>query len=154
MLLDLSPLRVSRDYRLLFFGQLVSFFGSMITFVVVPWQMYQLTRSNAMVGYIALAEFVPMVSLAFVGGALADYVDKRKMLRFTEIGQTVLTGGLVLNSMLSQPSIPVLFIIVALHAGLAARALGRHDGCDVGARDAGEVGHLGPPIRLRRTRGG
>ena len=120
MLLDLSPLRVSRDYRLLFFGQLVSFFGSMITFVVVPWQMYQLTRSNAMVGYIALAEFVPMVSLAFVGGALADYVDKRKMLRFTEIGQTVLTGGLVLNSILSQPSITVLFIIVALHAGLAA----------------------------------
>ena len=84
MLLDLSPLRVSRDYRLLFFGQLVSFFGSMMTFIVVPWQMYQLTGSSAMVGYIALAEFVPMFTLAFVGGALADYVDKRMMLRLTE----------------------------------------------------------------------
>ena len=52
MLLDLSPLRVSRDYRLLFFGQLISFFGSMMTFIVVPWQMYQLTESSAMVGYI------------------------------------------------------------------------------------------------------
>ena len=61
MFLDLSPLRVSRDYRLLFFGQLVSFFGSMMTFIVVPWQMYQLTQSSAMVGYIYLAEFVPMV---------------------------------------------------------------------------------------------
>lgn len=120
MLLDLSPLRASRDYRLLFFGQLVSFFGSMMTFIVVPWQMYQLTGSSAMVGYIALAEFVPMFTLAWVGGVLADYVDKRMMLRFTEIGQTVVTAILLLNAALDQPSIPILFVAVAIHAGLAA----------------------------------
>ena len=120
MLLDLSPLRVSRDYRLLFFGQLVSFFGSMMTFIVVPWQMYQLTQSSAMVGYIYLAEFVPMVALAFVGGALADFLDKRRMLRLTEIGQTLVTAILLLNSLLAQPRIWVLFLAVALHAGLAA----------------------------------
>ena len=62
MLLDITPLKVSRDYRLLFFGQLVSFFGSMMTFIVTPWQMYQLTGSSEMVGFIYLAEFVPMVS--------------------------------------------------------------------------------------------
>lgn len=120
MLLDLSPLRVSRDYRLLFFGQLVSFFGSMMTFIIVPWQMYQITRSNAMVGYIALAEFLPMFGLAFVGGALADYVDKRRMLRLTEIGQTLLTGILFFNALLPMPQIWILFIVVGLHAGLAA----------------------------------
>ncbi len=120
MLIDLSPLRTSRDYRLLFFGQLVSFFGSMMTFIVVPWQMFQLTGSSAMVGYIALAEFVPMVSLAFVGGALADFIDKRRMLRFTEIGQTVVTAVLILNSLLPNPQIWILFVAVALHAGLAA----------------------------------
>ena len=74
MLLDITPLRVSRDYRLLFIGQLVSFFGSMMTFIVVPWQMYELTGSSAMVGYIYLAEFVPMLVLAVIGGALADFV--------------------------------------------------------------------------------
>ena len=120
MLLDLSPLRASRDYRLLFFGQLVSFFGSMMTFIVVPWQMYQLTESSAMVGLIALAEFVPMFTLAFVGGALADYVDKRMMLRLTEIGQTFLTAILLINALLPEPQIWVLFVCVALHAGLAA----------------------------------
>ncbi len=120
MLLDLSPLKVSRDYRLLFFGQLVSFFGSMMTFIVVPWQMYQLTQSSAMVGYIYLAEFVPMVVLAFVGGALADFLDKRKMLRLTEVGQTITTSILLLNSLLPTPRIWVLFVCVALHAGLAA----------------------------------
>jgi MFS family permease len=120
MLLDLSPLKVSRDYRLLFFGQLVSFFGSMMTFIVVPWQMYQLTESSAMVGAIYFAEFVPMVCLAFVGGALADYIDKRKMLRLTEIGQTFLTAVLLINSLLPRPLVSILFISVALHAGLAA----------------------------------
>jgi len=120
MFLDLSPLKVSRDYRLLFFGQLVSFFGSMMTFIVVPWQMYQLTQSSAMVGYIYLAEFVPMVILAFVGGAMADFFDKRKMLRLTEVGQTLTTAILLGNSLLPQPQIWVLFLCVALHAGLAA----------------------------------
>jgi MFS family permease len=120
MLLDLSPLKVSRDYRLLFFGQLVSFFGSMMTFIVVPWQMYQLTGSSAMVGAIYFVEFVPMVCLAFVGGALADYIDKRKMLRATEIGQTFLTAVLLVNSLLPRPLVSVLFVTVALHAGLAA----------------------------------
>ena len=120
MLLDLSPLKVSRDYRLLFFGQLVSFFGSMMTFIVVPWQMYEITQSSAMVGYIALAEFVPMFTLAFVGGALADYVDKRKLLQITEIFQTSATVGLLVNSLLPQPRVWVLFVCVAMHAGLGA----------------------------------
>ena len=120
MLLDLSPLKVSRDYRLLFFGQLVSFFGSMMTFIVVPWQMYKLTQSSAMVGYIYLAEFVPMVCLAFVGGALADFIDKRKMLRLTEIGQTLVTAILLINSLLAEPHVWILFLAVALHAGFAA----------------------------------
>jgi MFS family permease len=120
MFLDLSPLRVSRDYRLLFFGQLVSFFGSMMTFIVVPWQMYQLTQSSAMVGYIYLAEFVPMVILAFVGGALADFFDKRRLLRLTEFGQALASTVLLVNSLLPNPQVWILFLCVAMHAGLAA----------------------------------
>ncbi|MFN0277642.1 MAG: MFS transporter [Pyrinomonadaceae bacterium] len=120
MLIDLSPLKASREYRLLFTGQLVSFFGSMMTFIVVPWQMYQLTNSSAMVGYIYLAEFVPMVILAFVGGAMADFFDKRKLLRITEIGQTMTTAILLVNSLLPDPQVWVLFLAVAMHAGFAA----------------------------------
>lgn len=120
MLLDITPLKISRDYRLLFFGQLISFFGSMMTFIIVPWQMYQITKSSAMVGYIYLAEFVPMVCLAFVGGALADAIDRRKMLRITEIAQTFVTIILLLNSFSPDPQIWVLYVAVALHAGFAA----------------------------------
>jgi len=120
MLLDISPLKISRDYRLLFFGQLISFFGSMMTFIVVPWQMYELTGSSAMVGYIYLAEFVPMVVLAFVGGALADFFDKRRLLRLTEMAQGLASAVLLVNSLLPEPKIWVLFLCVAAHAGLAA----------------------------------
>lgn len=120
MLIDITPLKISRDYRLLFFGQLVSFFGSMMTFIVVPWQMFGLTNSSEMVGYLYLAEFVPMFLLAFVGGALADSFDKRKMLRLTEIGQTSVTAILLLNSLAARPQIWILFLAVALHAGFAA----------------------------------
>jgi MFS family permease len=120
MFLDITPLKVSRDYRLLFFGQLVSFFGTMMSFVVVPFQMYQLTGSSLYVGLIGVAEFVPMLVLAFIGGALADAIDRRRMLRITEIGQTVTTAILLANSLLPQPRVWVLFVGVALHAGLAA----------------------------------
>ena len=61
-----------------------------------------------------------MFSLAFLGGALADYLDKRRMLRFTEVGQTFVTLILLVNSLQSTPQIWVLFVAVALHAGLAA----------------------------------
>lgn len=120
MLLDLTPLKISRDYRLLFFGQLISFFGSMMTFVVVPKQMYDLTQSNTMVGFIFLAEFVPMFFLAFVGGALADALDKRKMIRLTEIGQIIVLAILFGNSLLPNPHVWILFVAVALQAGLTA----------------------------------
>ncbi len=119
MFIDLTPLKISRDYRLLFIGQLVSFFGSMMTFVVVPVQMFQLTKSSLMVGLIGIAEFVPMFVLAFIGGALADAVDRRKMLRLTEVGQTIVTAILLGNSLLPQPQIWVLFVCVGIHAGLS-----------------------------------
>lgn len=119
MLIDLTPLKISRDYRLLFFGQLISFFGTMMTFIVVPVQMYQLTESNLYVGLLGVAEFVPMFFLAFLGGALADSIDRRRMLRLTEIGQTITTAILLGNALLPNPQIWVLFVAVGIHAGLA-----------------------------------
>src|SRR5262245_55460121 len=100
--LDLSPLRTSRDFRLLFAGQFVSQFGSSISYVVLPWQMYQLTKSNFAVGMLGMAEFVPMFVMAFVGGALADYIDRRRLIVIAEIGLTICCGVLVVNSLLPR----------------------------------------------------
>jgi MFS family permease len=120
MLIDLTPLRISRDYRLLFFGQLISAFGTTMSFVVVPVQVYQLTGSTLLVGLLSASEFVLILLMAFVGGAYADFIDKRKMLRLTEIGQTLVTATLVFNATLPRPQVWLLFVCAALHAGLAA----------------------------------
>src|SRR6267142_7281963 len=116
MLIDISPLRISRDYRLLFFGQLVSAFGSVMAFVVVPVQVYQLTGSTLLVGLLSASEFVLILLMALVGGAYADFIDKRKMLRLTEVGQTLVTAILVFNASLPRPHVLLLFVCAALHA--------------------------------------
>jgi len=116
--IDLSPLRTSREFRLLFIGQGVSFFGSMMTFVVLPWQMYQLTKSSLAVGLLGVAEFVPILFMAFVGGALADAVDRRRMVRLTELLLAAGSGVLIINSLLPQPQVWVLFVCAAAFATL------------------------------------
>ena len=118
--IDVSPLRVSRDFRLLFIGQLVSAFGSMMTYAVFPWQVYQLTKSNALVGLIGVVEFVPMFTLAFVGGALADAVNRRKLIILTEIAKALLILLLAVNAFLPHPNVWFLFVITFFYAAIAA----------------------------------
>ena len=112
--LDVTPLRVSRDFRLLFAGQAVSFFGSMMTFVALPWQMYRLTKSSFAVGMLGVTEFVPIFLMAFIGGALADAVDRRRMALVTEALLALGTGVLIFNSLLPQPRVWLLYVCAAL----------------------------------------
>ena len=120
MFIDITPLKISRDYRLLFFGQLISAFGSAMAVVVVPVQVYQMTGSTFLVGLLGASEFVLILLLAFVGGAYADFIDKRRMLRLTELGHAIVSAVLVGNATLPRPQLWLLFVCAALHAGLAA----------------------------------
>jgi len=117
---DLSPLRQSRDFRLLFIGQGISSAGSMITFVAVPYQAYALSRSSLVVGLVSATELVPILLASFVGGALADALDRRRMVRVTELGLCVVVGALAVNAALPHPQLWVLFAVVALAAVLDA----------------------------------
>ncbi|HVC42519.1 MAG TPA: MFS transporter [Candidatus Saccharimonadales bacterium] len=117
---DVTPLRESREFRLLFIGQGVSFAGSMITYVAVPFQVYQLTRSSLVVGLVSLAELVPILLMSFVGGALADAVDRRRMVRITQLSACGIVGVLVVNSALPSPQLWVVFVVVVVAAGVDA----------------------------------
>lgn len=120
MAIDVTPLRISQDYRLLYTGQFVSAFGSAISYVVLPWQMYQLTKSTFAVGMLGVAEFVPMLVMAFVGGALADYIDRRRLVLLAEAAMAVLCGALAVNSLLPQPRAWVLILMASLFAACNA----------------------------------
>ncbi len=116
--IDVAPLRRSRDFRLLFIGQAVSFFGSMVTYVALPYQAYRISHSSLIVGLLSLAELVPLVITAFVGGALADVVDRRRMVRLTETAMCFVTGALVVNSLSAHPRLWVLFAVAFAAAGI------------------------------------
>jgi MFS family permease len=111
LLVDVAPLRQHRDFRLLWVGQGVTFLGSMITYVAVPYQLYALTGSTAAVGALGAVEFVALMLTAFVGGALADALDRRRMVRITE--GLMLTGSLLLlgNALLDSPSVTALYVL-------------------------------------------
>jgi MFS family permease len=109
--MDLAPLR-HRDYRLLYAAQAVSFFGTMITYVALPYQMYRVTGSTLAVGLLGLAELVPLLATAFVGGALADAIDRRRMALVTDLALAAGSGALVVVA-LSRASAWPLFIVAA-----------------------------------------
>lgn len=112
--IDVGPLRRHREFRLLFAGQVVTFFGSMITYVAVPYQLYQLTGSSFAVGMLGLVEFGCMLSMAFLAGALADSMDRRRMVQVTELAMMLTSGLLLANALLPHPSVAVLFVAVGL----------------------------------------
>ncbi len=116
--MDLRPLRRHRDYRWLYAAQFVSFLGSMITYVALPWQMYRLTGSSLAVGLLGLAELLPLLVTAFVGGALADSFDRRRMVILTEIGLLGGCGLLLANAAARQPSVVLLYLAAALMSAL------------------------------------
>ncbi|AWS48433.1 MFS transporter [Streptosporangium sp. 'caverna'] len=118
--MDLSPLRDSRDFRLLFGSGVVTMFGTFLTLVAVPLQMKELTGSYLAVGLVSAAEFVPMVLCGLWGGAIADALDRRKIILYTEIGLCLTVLILMINAMLPEPQVWVLYVVGALSAGLGS----------------------------------
>ena len=118
--IDIGPLRRHRDFRLLFAGQVVSLFGTMITSVAVPYQIYELTHSSLAVGLLGLAELIPTLLFAFIGGALADARDRRQMVRATELALAGMAALLAVNARLSHPQLWALYALAAAIAGLDA----------------------------------
>ena len=117
--IDLTPLKKYRDFRLLWSAGLFSYFGSMITFVALPFQVKELTNSYWAVGLIGAVEIIPLTIFGLYGGVLADYVDRKKMIWLTEFGTLVATAILFINSLRERPSVILLFVIAAIFAALS-----------------------------------
>ncbi|MFT3929492.1 MAG: MFS transporter [Spongiibacteraceae bacterium] len=114
MLIDITPLKKYRDFRLLFAGQLISQLGSMVSYMAVPYQVYELTKSNALVGMLGVVQFVPVVIFGLLGGTYADRINRRKLILICELVLSLCVGLLLLNSLQAQPSVPAIFILVAI----------------------------------------
>lgn len=120
LLPDLRPWRASRDFRRLWVSGLVTSFGSFLTFVALPVQLKDLTGSAAAVGAIGAVELVPLVVFGLYGGALADAMDKRTLILWTEAGQGLMSAGLLVNALLPEPAIWPLYVIAGLTSAMTA----------------------------------
>ncbi len=117
---DVAPLRASREFRLLWAGQLVSQAGSALRLVAVPYQVYVLTGSSLAVGLLGLFSAVPLIALSLWGGVIADRVDRRRMLLVTNTCLALTSVALAITTQLGLASVPVLYLLTAVGSGFGA----------------------------------
>jgi len=120
---DVRPLRESKPFRRLWFGQSISYLGSTISIVAIPFQVYQLTGSSLAVGLLGLAALVPLLTVPLAAGAIADAVDRRRLLLVAEVGLVLVTAANLANALLPHPHVWVPFAVTVL--GPACFSLGR-----------------------------
>ncbi|MFF8946161.1 MFS transporter [Streptomyces sp. NPDC014864] len=111
--MDTRPLR-RPAYRRLWSSTVVTAVGSQLTAVAVPKQIYDITGSSAWVGYASLAGLLPMVVFALWGGAVADTVDRRKLLLVTNSGIAVTSLLFWLQAVTRFDSVGALMALLAV----------------------------------------
>jgi len=117
MFLDIGPLHRNTAFRRLFASQFISGLGTMVSYVAVPWQLYELTHSNAQVGLLGLVQLVPVVVCGLLGGAVADRVDRKRLLIASEGLMALCLAGLLANTVTGVPSVLAIYALVAVLQG-------------------------------------
>jgi MFS family permease len=118
--IDITPLRQSRDWRLLFAGQSLMGLGEQIRVVSVPYLVFLVTHSSFAVGLISLAQFLPSIFLSLAGGTLADRMERRRLLIVTQSLLTLASAVLAIVTLRGAPPLWFIFVIVPLTAGFQA----------------------------------
>lgn len=124
-----------RNFRLFFVGQLLSLPGTWIQMVAQSWLIYRLTDSAALLGLAGFANQFPVFLMAPLGGALADRLDRRRLLIGTQVASSVLALLLAALTLSGQVSVWQVFVLAAL--------LGVVNGFDLPARQAFTVELVG-----------
>jgi MFS family permease len=120
VLLDTAPLRLDRDFRWLWTGQAINGVGSQITRLALPYQVYVLTNSTLAIAALTLFQLVPILVFSLGAGSIADAVDRRRMLRITQLG--LMACSAILAILAFQPSVPLplLFLVAFASAAFAS----------------------------------
>ena len=112
VLADVRPLRESAAFRRLWIGSTLSAVGGALTMFAVPLQVYEITRSPFAVGAIGVAQVVPTVTIGLLGGAVADAVDRRKLVLVASCGSAAVSGGLAAQAFAGLGSVWLLLYLL------------------------------------------
>jgi MFS family permease len=120
LLVDVTPLRVSPEFRRLWWGLSVANLGAQLTVVAVGLQVYEMTRSTFAVGVVGLCALVPLVVFGLYGGVIVDHADRRKVALIASAVSWVATVGLAIQGWSDNTHVGVLYALVALQSGAGA----------------------------------
>jgi len=117
---DVSPMRESRDYRLLMGGEIISNLGTQAALVALPYQIFVVSRSPTLVGLLGAFELGPMIVVSLLGGVLNDRHDRRRLLAIAQVGVIVAAGALCVAALTGKPSVLLVLVLGGLLAGGSA----------------------------------
>ncbi|HET7029729.1 MAG TPA: MFS transporter [Candidatus Limnocylindrales bacterium] len=120
VLLDTAPLRLDRDFRWLWAGQAISGIGNQVTRLALPYQVYHQTGSTLAVAGVTLSQLIPILVFSLGAGTIADAVDRRRLLRITQLG--LMASSATLAILAAQPSVPlpVLYLVAFVAAAFGS----------------------------------
>jgi hypothetical protein len=118
MAVNTEPLRKSRDFRLLWTGEMISQVGSQITIVALFVQVYELTKSPAAVGLVGLVQLGPMIVVALGFGPQIDIRDRRRIILGAQLGLMFASSLLLVGARIGDPPLVLLYVAAALNAAL------------------------------------
>ena len=118
--LDIAPLRASHDLRLLLLGEFLTGLGTQAALVALPFQLYTQTRSAFLTGLLGAVELVPMITAGLWGGAIADRMDRRKLLLWVQIGLVACAASLAAGALTGEPPVWLLYLLGGLLAGFGS----------------------------------
>jgi predicted MFS family arabinose efflux permease len=120
---DIGPLRASRDFRLLWFGELISQTGSQVTTVALFVQVDRLTHSTAAVGLVGLAQLLPMIVASVLIGPVIDRRNRRRVLMAAQVGLGLSSLILLVAAYTPHPALAILYLAAGLNGGFVAVAM-------------------------------
>jgi predicted MFS family arabinose efflux permease len=120
VIVDLTPLRASRDLRLLLGGEIATGLGTQAALVALPYQLYTETHSAFLTGLLGAVELVPLVTMSLLGGAVADRADRRRVLLLDQIALVACAAALAALAFAGSPPLALLYVLGGLLAGFGA----------------------------------
>jgi MFS family permease len=118
--MDTTPLR-DPSFRRLFWGIAATMLGQQMTLVAVPFQVFLMTGSSLLVGVTSIVALVPLVVFGLLGGAIADAMDRRRLMLITSTGAAVTSALLAVQAALpGDGNLAVLWVLTACVSGFAA----------------------------------
>jgi MFS family permease len=117
---DLAPLRASRDLRLLLVGEFLTGLGTQAALVALPYQVYTQTGSPLLTGLLGAVELGPLVAAALLGGAVADRMDRRRLLIGVQVGLVGTATALAAGALVGEPPVWLLYLLAAAVAGFGS----------------------------------